>query len=89
MGADEQAVYGVDSEGMVTIYRSTPSGTINTGDWVTTDKSKIPAAAGNPIVEQRVPASSLVRRAGDDEDEFGYVGPHTLPTPLHKPQDTL
>jgi hypothetical protein len=90
MSADERAVYGVDPEGMVTIYRSTPKGAINSGDWVSTSKDAVDKAGGAaPTTSARVRASDLVRRAGDEEDAFGYVGPHLLPTPPHKPQGIL
>jgi hypothetical protein len=90
MSADEQAVYGVDDEGKVSIYRSTPANTINQGDWVSTSKEAIDRAAGSaPTTEARVPARDLVRRKGDEEDAFGYVGPHLLPVPPHKPQGKL
>ena len=90
MSADEQAVYGVDDEGKVSIYRSTPANTINQGDWVSTSKEAINRAAGSaPTTEARVPARDLVRRKGDEEDAFGYVGPHLLPVPPHKPQGKL
>lgn len=70
------AAKNVGSDGLVTVYRSTPSGVINQGDWVTLSKSYADLMAlgkidGSKVVEKRVPIASL-SFAGEDITELGY-----------------
>lgn len=64
-------------EAEITIYRATPSNTINKGDWVTLSRKYAEyhnesnlGGKGN-IVELRVKAKDI-QYAGDDINEFGY-----------------
>lgn len=100
MSADERAVYGVAGDGKLTVYRVAPAEGINSGDWVSVDKAVSEKAAkrsGYKLTEAKVDAKDLVRRAGDDENEFGFIGKldsrtkemHGLKVPEAPPQDVL
>lgn len=61
----------------VTIYRASPTGTFNRGDWVSFSKKYAQEHAqgnGTKVVEKKVKASD-VRWAMDDVNEFGYYPP--------------
>ena len=71
----------------ITIYRASPSETLNNGDWVTLSKKYAEIHAGDkmPIHAFKVKAKD-VQFAGDDINEFGYFGKSQLANIRNKAQ---
>lgn len=64
---------GVDPDEMVTIYRGSPEGTLNNGDWVTTSEQLAKDYAGSgKVVKEQVPAKHLYAPKGEGVEELIY-----------------